>query len=50
MKVELLLNDYNGQVLPISEGIAETQANLKLVGQKGTTGGNSSQRGLLLLP
>jgi hypothetical protein len=30
MKVELLLNDYNGQVLPISEGIAETRANLNL--------------------
>jgi hypothetical protein len=30
MKVELLLNDCNGQVLPISEGIAETRANLNL--------------------
>jgi hypothetical protein len=27
MKVELLLNDCNGQVLPISEGIAEIQIN-----------------------
>jgi hypothetical protein len=27
MKVELLLNDYNGQVLLISEGIAEIQIN-----------------------
>jgi hypothetical protein len=30
MKVELLLNDYNRQVLHISEGITETQANLTL--------------------
>jgi hypothetical protein len=30
MKVELLVNDSNGQVLPISKGIAETQANLNL--------------------
>jgi hypothetical protein len=27
MKVELLLNDFNGQVLPISEGITEIQIN-----------------------
>jgi hypothetical protein len=31
MKVELLLNDRNRQVLPISEGIVETRANLNLV-------------------
>jgi hypothetical protein len=30
MKVELLLNDCSGQVLPISKGIAETRANLNL--------------------
>jgi hypothetical protein len=30
MKVELLLNDCNGQVLSISEGITETRANLNL--------------------
>jgi hypothetical protein len=30
MKVELLLNDCNGQVLSISEGIVETQATLNL--------------------
>jgi hypothetical protein len=30
MEVELLLNDCNGQVLPISEGITETRANLNL--------------------
>jgi hypothetical protein len=30
MKVELLLNDCSEQVLPISEGIAETRANLNL--------------------
>jgi hypothetical protein len=30
MKVKLLLNDCNRQVLPISEGITETRANLNL--------------------
>jgi hypothetical protein len=30
MKFIILRNDYNGQVLPISEGIVETQANLNL--------------------
>jgi hypothetical protein len=30
MKVELLLNDYSGQVLPISEDIVETRANLNI--------------------
>jgi hypothetical protein len=29
-EVELLLNDCNGQVLPIFEGITETRANLNL--------------------
>jgi hypothetical protein len=31
MKIELLLNDCNRQVLPISEGITETRANLNLI-------------------